>query len=95
MNNSRNIAIAKPLWFDNKITWVPPDTDDLHQIHDNLEYCAKRIWMLRQCILNDYGKEAGRVQRLLRSRKKAIEKAYKKGLNARQRHRRNRQRIAL
>jgi hypothetical protein len=71
---SRNIPITKP--FNG---YEPPDTDELNKIVNGIKHYADRIWVLRLCLLRQYGLETGRLVRERLNRKKAIQKAYERG----------------
>jgi hypothetical protein len=62
--------------------WEPPDTDELKKLYDLLGHVRDRIHCLRVATSINYGKETGRVKRILVSRKKALKKAYQNGRNA-------------
>jgi len=76
---SRNIPITKPLMI-SAGTHIPPDTDELKEIVKGIKDYADRVWILRQCLLRNYGLETGRIARERTHRKKAIIKAYERGL---------------
>ena len=74
------MTIAKPHRIDRSVTWEPPDTYELERINESLDLIARRIWVLKVCVEHDSHKEFSRIHQVLRSRKKAIKKAYKNGL---------------
>jgi hypothetical protein len=83
MTDYRNHRITKEIHG-----WRPPDTDELNNIVDLLDKIGKRIHSLRIAFLENAATEEGRLHRLMVSRKRAIEKAYQRGLNKRRKHRR-------
>jgi len=80
----RSVPISKPV-----DGWQPPDTDGLKEICNLLAKISNRIHSLRVAVSINYGIEIGRLHRVIASRKRAIEKAYQKGLNAGRKKRRH------
>ena len=76
----RDILISKPI-----AGWNPPDTKELKVICELLQNISKRIWHLRIAALLNNHKENGKIRRIVASRKKAVKKAYQKGLQKKRR----------
>ena len=71
----RSLPISKPIEG-----WNPPDTAELKQINSLLHQIGNRIDSLRIAVLLNNEQENGRIRRIMAGRKKAVEKAYQKGL---------------
>jgi hypothetical protein len=79
-----NRAITKEVWG-----WKPPDTDELNRINVLLKNIANRVHSLRVAFLLNDETVNGRIRRAMASRKRAIEKAYQKGICAGRKKRRH------
>ena len=76
-NLSKVMQISKPI-----DGWIPPDTAELDHLYSVLGKVQKRLHHLKISVLLNAEKENGRIRRLLISRKKVVEKAYKDGFIA-------------